>query len=148
MNNARLRAIEEGQTGIAKKVLASVPIQEAWTARQIVSDIARSGSRPDPHIVEGCLNTLVDSGLVRERPRGYFQRIKPKEEEVVSIASTPAQPKEPVDPLTKLGNIASSLRTLADEIEDVALTIEERQTATTEEIAKLRQLKALLRDLG
>lgn len=26
--------------------------------------------------------------------------------------------------------------------------IEERQTATTEEIAKLRQLKALLRDLG
>ncbi len=72
----------------------------------------------------------------------------------MSIASTPAQPKEPVDPLTKLGNIASSLRTLADEIEDVALTIEERQTATTEEIAKLRQLmallrlEALLRDLG
>ena len=148
MNNARMRAIEEGQTGIAKKVLASVPIQEAWTARQIVSDIARSGSRPDPHIIEGCLNTLVDSGLVNERPRGYFQRIKPKEEKVVPIASAPAQPKEPIDPLAKLGSIASSLRTLADEIEDVALTIEERQTATTEEIAKLRQLKALLRDLG
>ena len=148
MNSARMRAIEEGQTGIAKKVLSSVPIQESWTARQIISDIARSGSRPDPHIVEGCLSTLCDSGLVRERPRGYFQRIKPKEKKVVSIAAAPAQPKEPVDPLTKLSNIASSLRTLADEIEDVALTIEERQTATTEEIAKLRQLKALLRDLG
>ena len=148
MNSARMRAIEEGQTGIAKKVLSSVPIQESWTARQIVSDIARSGSRPDPHIVEGCLNTLCDSGLVRERLRGYFQRTKPKEEKVVSIAATSAQPKEPIDPLTKLGNIASSLRAMADEIEDVALAIEERQTATTEEIAKLRQLKALLRDLG
>src|SRR3546814_10004720 len=47
MNSVRMRAIEEGQTGIAKKVLSSVPIQESWTARQIVSDIARSGSRPE-----------------------------------------------------------------------------------------------------
>lgn len=148
MSSARMRAIEAGQTSIAKKVLSSVPIQESWTARQIVSDIARSGSRPDPHIVEGCLNTLCDSGLVREHPRGYFQRIKPKEEKAVSIAATSAQSKEPIDPLTKLSTVASILRSLANEIEDVALAIEERQTATTEEIAKLRQLKALLRDLG
>lgn len=146
-SNARMRAIEEGQTGIAKKVLASVPIQETWTAHQIISDIARSGSRPDPHIVEGCLNTLCDSGLVRERPRGYFQRVKPKEEKVASIASAPQQ-KEPIDPLAKLGNIASSLRTLADELEDVALAIEEKHAGATEELAKLRQLKTLLRDLG
>lgn len=143
MNPARLKAIADAQTGIAKKVLASVPTQHNWTTSQIISDMARSGSRPDPQIVTGCLDHLCDAGLIRERPQGRFQRIPIKEKDVP--VTTQSEVKQ--DPSSKLERAAVALRALATELEDIALEIEEQHSGSDKELAKLRQLRDVLKTL-
>lgn len=149
MNPARMRMIESNQTSIAKKVLSCVPIQEVWPRHRILSEINRSGSRIDPRIFEGCLESLVDSGLIKEPSRGSFQRIhipneEPKEVPAQPTAKTPAPS---ADAFAKLSTLASDLRKMADTIEEVALNMELLSQDTKEELEKLRTLKTLLKGL-
>lgn len=149
MNPARLRMIESNQTSIAKKVLSCVPIQEVWTRHQILTEINRSGSRIDPRIFDGCLDSLVDAGLIKEPSRGSFQRIHIPEEEPKEV---PVQPKAitpapPIDVFTKLSTLAIDLRKMADTVEEVALNMELLSQDTKEELEKLRTLKTLLKGL-
>ena len=78
MTATRIRILENQQTGVAKKVYGAVPINEAWPSKQIVMELSRQGQVRDFSIIEGCLNTLKEVGLIKETAPGHFQRVKPK----------------------------------------------------------------------
>lgn len=136
--NTRLQRIEANQTSIAKKVLAAVPICESWPATHILSEMGRSGIRTDLRTVTGCLDSLRDDGLIKETARGFFKRAPQKEAPVVK------EQKAKPDLLSRLSNITKLQRNLADELDTLALEIDEALAGSSEELNKLRQLKELL----
>lgn len=161
MTTTRIRILENQQTGITKKVYGAVPINEAWPSKSIVAELARQGQVRDFSIIEGCLNTLKEVGLIREVAPGHFQRVKPKptiEKEAELMATTPSKTSaeskstEPVDRLaaigTKLRGLSQMFLELADDIDEAALAFEEKTSGNDEELAKLRQLKNVLKSLS
>ena len=161
MTATRIRILENQQTGVAKKVYGAVPINEAWPSKQIVMELSRQGQVRDFSVIGGCLNTLKEIGLIKEVAPGHFQRIKPKptaEKEAEPMTTKPLNPptkSEPTEPMDRLAAIGARLRSLsktflelADDIEEVALACEEKVSGNDEELAKLRQLKGLLKSLS
>lgn len=161
MTATRIRILENQQTGVAKKVYGAVPINEAWPSKQIVMELSRQGQVRDFSIIEGCLNSLKDVGLIREVAPGHFQRVKPKpttEKEAEPMTTKPLttptknEPTEPVDRLaaigTKLRGLSQMFLELADDIDEATLAFEEKASGNDEELAKLRQLKGLLKSLS
>lgn len=166
MTATRIRILENQQTGVAKKVYGAVPINEAWPSKQIVMELTRQGQVRDFSIVEGCLNTLKEVGLIKEVSPGHFQRVKLKptaEKEAEPMIAKPLNPVippnssvkgEPIEPMDRLVAIGTKLRGLskmfiglADDIDEAALAFEEKASGNDEELAKLRQLKGLLKSL-
>lgn len=166
MTATRIRILENQQTGVAKKVYGAVPINEAWPSKAIVMELTRQGQVRDFSIIEGCLNTLKEVGLIKEMSPGHFQRVKPKptvekEAEPMSKPLNPvippnssikSEPTEPVDRLaaigTKLRGLSQMFLELADDIDEAALAFEEKTSGNDEELAKLRQLKNVLKSLS
>ena len=167
MTAARIRILENQQTGIAKKVYGAVPINEAWPSKLIVAELTRQGQVRDFSVIGGCLNTLKEIGLIKEVAPGHFQRIKPKptvEKEVELMTTKPLNPVippnssikgEPIEPVDRLAAIGTKLRglsqmflELADDIDEATLAFEEKASGNDEELAKLRQLKGLLKSLS
>lgn len=169
MNHARLAQRESHLSGIAKRVLEAVPHNEQWDITKIISELARNGTRPEHHIVMGCLNTLLGDGLVREPARGVFSRvmvevrtkprihlIPPKDEPMTTEApqanEPPPSPAEPMDKLAEVAasarKIAESVSLLAKQIEDAAIEVELRVQKINADTDKLRQLQTLLKQLG
>lgn len=154
MNAQRMRALEQGQTNIARKVLSCVPIQEAWTEQQIVREVARSVSAPDVHIIAGCINSLRESGLIKEPTRGRFQRVAVKDEpesEPAVLRTVPTAPAPKVvpiveaDPLQRFAELSANLRRMADDIDESALTMAAAIEQARVSGEKFRQLQALLK---
>lgn len=167
MTATRIRILENQQTGVAKKVYGAVPINEAWPSKAIVMELTRQGQVRDFSIIEGCLNTLKEVGLIKETSPGHFQRVKPKptaEKEAEPMSTKPlnpvippnssikGEPTEPVDRLaaigTKLRGLSQMFLELADDIDEAALAFEEKSSGNDEELAKLRQLKNVLKSLS
>ena len=161
MTATRIRILENQQTGVAKKVYGAVPINEAWPSKQIVMELTRQGQVRDFSIIEGCLNTLKEVGLIKEMSPGHFQRVKPKAEPMSTKPLNPVippnssikgEPTEPVDRLaaigTKLRGLSQMFLELADDIDEAALAFEEKTSGNDEELAKLRQLQTLLKSLS
>lgn len=167
MTATRIRILENQQTGVAKKVYGAVPINEAWPSKAIVMELTRQGQVRDFSIIEGCLNTLKEVGLIKEMAPGHFQRVKPKptvEKEAEPMttkslnpvippnSSIKGEPTEPVDRLaaigTKLRGLSQMFLELADDIDEATLAFEEKASGNDEELAKLRQLKGLLKSLS
>lgn len=161
MTATRIRILENQQTGVAKKVYGAVPINEAWPSKSIVTELTRQGQVRDFSIIEGCLNTLKEVGLIREVAPGHFQRVKPKpiaEKEAKPMSTKPLNPptkSEPTEPVDRLAAIGTKLRglsqmflELADDIDEAALAFEEKSSGNDEELAKLRQLKNVLKSLS
>ena len=155
MKAPRLRLLERGQTSIAKKVLSCIPLQEIWGHHQILDEIARSGSRMDVRIFDGCIAALLDAKLIREPHRRNYQRVGPSEpdevehqqEEEEAPVATPAPQLGPIpnaDPLVRLGRLAEKLRGLADEIDDAALSIDAMKNANAAELEVIKQFKLLM----
>lgn len=150
MNPSRFRSLESGQTAIARKVFACVPIQEAWSKHIILSEVLRNGSRVDKNIFEGCLSALLDAGLIKEPIRNHYQRVHVTAEEEPEDVPAPAKPTAPVspqDPLSRLAALAKKLCDVATEVEELALDIEATKSNNEEELEKLRTLKTLLKGL-
>lgn len=164
MNQARLRAAEQSLNGMARKVLDVVPRDESWPVGRICNELARKGSNPDVRVVTGCLSTLRDDGLVREPQPKHFIRVmtkpKPKPELAVmpSVEKTKEENKvraeETPDPLESLTLLARSARETARQLVDMAADIEgiadkvdKEVQRIREDTGKLRQLKALLKDI-
>lgn len=148
-----------GHASIAQKIFQHIPVTEEWTAAQIGGAMARAtGSRTDPRTLGGCLMTMVDSGLVRATSRGTFQRtpvsqqITKTEKEPAAMTTiskiTPPASQPVTSAIDLFAGIASKLRAIAADIEAAALTFEEGQAKTSEEVAKFKQLQALLKGLA
>lgn len=161
MTATRIRILENQQTGVAKKVYGAVPINEAWPSKSIAAELTRQGQIRDFSIIGGCLNTLKEVGLIKEVAPGHFQRVKPKpttEKEAELMTATPSKPSaksEPTEPVDRLAAIGTKLRglsklflELADDIDEATLAFEEKASGNDEELAKLRQLKGLLKSLS
>ena len=171
MTPSRYQANLNGQTSVARKVFELVPIKEAWTPIEIVAALNRATkSSMDFKVLTGCLNTLKESGLVREPTRGHFQRVevKEKEERMVDFNARPiVTPKSPVSaaapapapaaksPIEILSEISGRLvgvnaeiKRIASDIETAALVIEEGMAANEENLGKLRQLQSILKSLS
>lgn len=169
MTPIKVKTALDGQTAIARKVFDFVPIQDAWAANKIVSEMIRCGlPRIDFRTIEGCLHRLKDAGLVKEPERGAFQRVMPRTEapkvqlQVCSspgpapASQTPAAPlivDAPVAPTAVLGDLATTVRRcagelalLADALDESAVNIEERIDAAERRVSKFRELSALLKE--
>jgi hypothetical protein len=156
---------------IAQKVFAAVPAQEVWSLSYIQSEMSRTGSSGrNAHIVQGCLNSLIEAGLIIEPARGTYQRApvrapKPPSPTTATQPTTMAEPTtakprsnatapaiEKATPIAILSRVANNaralaiqMRAIADDIETAALEIEEAFTASAADSQKLRQLQALLK---
>jgi hypothetical protein len=87
MTPKKFKMTLDSMTTISRKVFEAVPIQESWTANQIVTALARTTStRPDLKTATGCLDTLKQCGLVKETERGLFRQVVPRE--VGPVATT------------------------------------------------------------
>lgn len=148
MNRVRYESLVNSQSNIAKKVLEAVPITDWWGVTQIVSEVARHVGRPDRHVIEGCLAHLRDVGLVKENNSRLFQRAHVIKEEVkMSSPQPPAENTAKSSIFTRLTSLAVQLRTLADDIDELALDADEELSKGGKEAQQLRQLKNLLKDL-
>lgn len=174
MNQTRLNILLGGQTRLAQRVYEAVPIQETWRAGEIKRHL------PDCHtevrVIEGALQDLVDAGLVREGPTGYYRRAhriakqeapkaqhatqapqdKPTAEEPMTQTATTSKPKSShIEILSEIASEVTAmaadfngrLRNIAKRVEDAALQIEQEREADAKGLEKLHQLQALLKAL-
>lgn len=172
MNASKLARVESGLNTMARKVLEAVPKKEVWTKSQIARELHRSGSSSAGRdVVDGCLNTLKESGLIREPEHGSFIRVSTREPTVVTVTKKPfttptakeenepmptiptrADAAAPVSPepdtLSRLANLGALLRRAADECDAIALDVESRVQAAKQDGEQLRQLKQLLKSIG
>lgn len=157
MNANKMARIESGLNSMAKKVLDAVPIQQAWTREQISGELHRTGCGAGRDVVEGCLATLKERGVIKEPRHGHYQRItarlttaandEPMTPATASPAPTAAAPSSD-DTLSRLANLGALLRRAADECDAIALDVEERVKEAGKDGAKLHQLQAILKGLG
>ena len=176
MNAARLQSIVKGLTGVSRKVFEMVPINEAWSVKQIHTEASRTGHRMDVQIMTSCLNQLVEQKLIGEPTRGYFKKDQIKQEKkdmqqpkaTVELVSTQLPPKAPPpnpktekvldstpSPILIIGQISTrvteiigSLTGLLNELDSAAITIEDQLAESEGKNEKLKQLQQLLKSLG
>lgn len=166
MNQIRFQQVHKGQTETARKVYSVMPIAEPWGFSQIAKELDRLGIQIRWDIMQGCVASLVACGIVDEPRRGHFIRASVRPEPVATPAPPPMLhivpptgtpmplPAPPAkSTMEKLADIAESLRklshaanTIANDIDTIALEVEEGNGAERKELAKLRQLRDLLRD--
>jgi hypothetical protein len=92
MRKSRYDALVASLTSIAHKVFLAVPAQERWPVKAIYAELRRTNATSaDVRVIEGCVDSLVDTGLVREGPTGFFSRVVPKEHENV-VEDTSIEP--------------------------------------------------------
>lgn len=161
MNEARFSSIFRGLSSVAQKVYAAVPIADEWAIEAVRRELTRKGHTIDMHTIRGCMNTLVDSGLVTEPSRGTFSRVAIKEAykappKPIKEAKQPEKPAMPkqgaIDKLTALSarvrTAMSAMKTLADDIDNAALEIEADILKAGEGAQKYKQLQALLKEMS
>lgn len=163
MTPAKMESLTQGLNGVAKKVLEACPLSGPWTTGQIVGEIRRQGHGIEFNVVQGCIARLVEQGLVREPEHGLFVRVaarmrvvaKPEPEPEQPAERAPAhRPEEPANPLDRLGRIAATARSLAEqlaalasEIDSAAIDAEQRVETISADASKLRQLQQLIKSL-
>lgn len=169
MSQARYDACLARMTSVAQKVFAAVPKQEAWTSRQVATELGRLQISVDFAVIGGCLDTLAKSGLIKEGPAGKFCRTPYREPNPEAAITEPVQQeKTPVTPTTathkpapaaqtpidKLGALAARLAELSKAIKETAAAIGDaaveaqmQMEASTADAAKLKQLQSLLKGM-
>lgn len=169
----KFKSIYNGLTVAQKKIYEATPIAESWDAIKIKMEIARTRTPIETRIILGCLSGLVACGLVKEHPKGMFQRVPvdakqaalieesaensegENEQEEGQMAETKQTKTEALDPIERIGrltakcqNILVLVKELASDIETVAIEVQETFSCRDVEVAKLKQLQQLLKSLG
>jgi hypothetical protein len=127
-----------GITTAAAKIYELVPKMEYWDKAQLQRETIRANINVAPDALAGCLDSLVHSGLVKEK-RGTFCRvpIKPPTarsmselkdivitpEEIPMSLPTPTRPAPPMPTIApaKAGNVVDALGALAQRLNAMAL---------------------------
>lgn len=158
MNDSRLRLREAQQTTTARKVLDAVPIAESWATCRIISELSRLGMKYSPSVIEGCLNSLSEDGLVKEVHKGEWQRVhvpaksagadlaSPDGADALAFAVAQVKPSTP-DLLGKMAALANRLRQDADDLDELALVVAEEIENAKAGSSRFDQLKRLLKDV-
>lgn len=167
MTPSRASQLEQGLNGMARKIYDAIPVKDPWPAGQIIAELKRSiGTAPDLRVLQGTLAHLVELGLVKPQgdsflrvvPRASVRRLEP----VSAPQPGPRDPDPPApagkpssstrDAITaisevsaKVRNVIALLSRLAEELDDVAVEIEEHHQATSHDAEQLRKLRELLR---
>ena len=167
ISNTRFKQLYTTLNAPVKKVYEAVPLSEAWTSTQIITEIARLGySMRDPKAIIGCLDTLKRQGLITEPTRGTFLRVEVKETSNIETTTQP-EPREkkmasnkPVTQIKhsnldrlmilsdKANALAAQVKTMAAELESVALEIEAEIQENLTSAQKLKQLQDLLKGMA
>lgn len=157
MSHSRFCGIYNGLTALAKKVYEAVPISAPWGLSEVHAELVRTGSDPGKAIVEGCLKSLVSSGLVKERAltfiripvREKIEHVKKDEEPMAT--QQPAAPEGATDRLSGLASraskIATMMRQFADDLELAAVEIDDGIGKDRADLEKLRHLRDVLNSL-
>ena len=173
MNAAKAATALKSMTSVAQKVYEAVPVQEHWSAGQIRNEAMRlHGTAPDLHVLQGCLGALENADLVRKTGQGTYIRTPVRQpvialKEPVQASPQPAQsapapaqaaanePAMPVEPMVALAEMSQRLRlkaadliAMADELDEMALSVEEGIEKMKSDSSTLRQLQTLLKSLG
>lgn len=129
------------------KVYDCIPLSEPWDIHKIREEYRRKyGFNLDSKSSLTYLRTLVDRGLAKEFPQKQFKRVecRPTLKQVETMAAKTSSITQQKTPMQKLVDFAESLRSLASDIEDVALEMEEMKDTGDDAAKKLGQLKELL----
>lgn len=153
MQYERAQNILSGQTNLARKVFAAVPMQEFWSIGQISNEM----NRVEKHSVlkgeiTGCLRALVDAGLVAEAGQLTFRsNVKPPKPDkpVEAPVTAPVKKAQPPKPtlMDQLLNLATDLRGIADKVDDLALEFDTAVKDASKGNAELEALRSTLRGL-
>ena len=148
-----------------KKVYEAVPVSEAWTTTQIIAEISRLGySMRDSKAIIGCLDTLKRQGLIQEPERGSFVRVEVKaietyvkfieetKEKIMATKPVTQMKQTNLDRLISLSEkangLAAQMKSMATELENVALEIEAEIQENSTSAQKLKQLQELLKGVA
>lgn len=156
MKESRARVLLSQHSSVAQKVYAAIPIQDEWSVKAVCSELVRNGFSHDIRTVNGCINSLIASGLVVEKVAGKYQRAPIKQEvEPLSTTkneATAAKAAPAIDRLCDLSgkfmHLVSSMKAVADELETVALEVAEQIKRGSEDAEKFKQLQQLLKSIG
>ena len=169
----------QNQSSIAKKIYDIVPISEPWRVFKIAGELKeKTGAGVDIRTISGCLNDMVDSGLIKCIGNDHYQRVPVKEnrlslarpavateapneiqseeQDVNAVVQTPKQEhqsaNESMDTVAVLGDIASSLVSMArqlsavsKQVEQVALQVMNDKELTDKQLQDFHNLKNLLK---
>lgn len=163
MNEVRCKSLLAGQTVVAQKVYEAVPIENRWSDRSIHAELIRTGnSAIAMHVVQGCLNALLEAGLVAgDHFNGYTRiHVKERKKEVkheatatgtLTIARAPTPAADPLETLSaiasRLARTMADIRSIGEDLEAAALAIAEQMDRKAEDTKKLEQLRALLKGI-
>lgn len=176
MNAVRARALEEGLTAIARKVYSCVPYGEHWPRKKIIAELFRQHHvTVSPHIIDGCLGNLQESGLVRRIGVNLstceYRRVfsvenetttavieeqevsapQPQSQPQPQLAIVPPAPAPEVKSedrvMEMLSNSASDLRKQAAQLLRLADEIDEAAIAAAEEFKRVGKGAAALKQL-
>lgn len=162
MNAAKMRALEEGLNGTARKVYACLLCDQGQNVSQVIDRmIANGAGKPEMSSVQGCLDHFHEIGLARAEPQPdgrktkYF-KVEPRAK-VVPLPHTHDEPEPMPEPKTAIErlsslstrarDLASQLTLLADSIDEAALEVDEQIARAGQQSARLTQLRALLKDV-
>ena len=148
MQHARAMNILDGQTNLAQKVFAAVPMQAFWTVQQISTEMFRlENHNLSKSEITGCLRTLVDAGLVNETASQTFRStVKPaKVIEVTAPSKKAPAPKTSL--MDQLFDLATSLRDVAEKVEAVAMEVDSAIIEAGKGNDQLKALQSTLRGL-
>jgi hypothetical protein len=166
ISQTRFKQVHNTLNAPVKKVYEAVPASEAWTSTQIIGEISRLGySMRDSKAIIGCLDTLKRQGLIQEPERGSFIRVEVKEtttfdkfieetkEKTMATSKPVTQIKQSnLDRLISLSEkangLAAQMKSMATELENVALEIEAEIQENSTSSQKLKQLQELLKGLA
>jgi hypothetical protein len=166
ISQTRFKQVHNTLNAPVKKVYEAVPASEAWTSTQIIGEISRLGySMRDSKAIIGCLDTLKRQGLIQEPERGSFIRVEIKEtttfdkfieetkEKTMATSKPVTQIKQSnLDRLISLSEkangLAAQMKSMATELENVALEIEAEIQENSTSAQKLKQLQELLKGVA
>ena len=140
MNYVRFKSVLGNMTTAAQKVYAAIPAFDSWTHDEINAELKRLGSHMDYKTMQGCINSLMGAGLVRELAgtgkRHRFSRMEvrgkptktldeqeteavtepPKEEPMTTLVIATTKITETKNPVDLLGDLAVKARSISTQL--------------------------------
>lgn len=158
MNESKYRAAESGLTTTARKVFSVLDTERMMAVHEVIRELREKQliGNPDKSTIDACLMQCVKAGLVKHSTLDdKFQKVYVRKTVLATALSEAMNPAQsatltPVvqdnteDPMDRLARCANTLRSIAKELEDIAIGAAERMAEIKKESDKLRQLKDLL----